>query len=122
MTKNPQTHTLGVGIAKNAVGQYYSHPASRLQEIIASLNEEHFGRLAVQLIPLGYLLINLHLGTKRRIGENHVKLTLGIALRGLEMEITVSTMLNALTNSLCNKRHIRLASVRIVKRVDIVDI
>src|SRR5574344_1689349 len=43
MPQNPQAHTLGVGIAKNAIGQYYAHPASWLEEIIASLDEEHFG-------------------------------------------------------------------------------
>ncbi len=89
---------------------------------MACFDEEHLGSLAVQLVAFSYLLVHFHLRAEGWVREYHVELALGIVVGSAELETLVSTIGNTLVYSFRNKRHVGLAAMRIVERVDVVDI
>ena len=122
MLENPQTYTLCIWIAQNTIRQYDCHFATRLQEVVTCLNKKDFWSLAAQFISRSNLLIYFYFRTKRRVRKHHIKLALCVCCRSFKMEITVGTVTDTFIYSLSNMRNIRFATIRIIQRVDVIDI
>ncbi len=122
MLQYPQAHALRIRVAENTVGKHDCHLAAWFQKVVARLNEKHFGSLAVQLVAFGNLLVHFHLRAEGRVRKYHVEPPLSIVIGSTKLEILVGTIGNALVHSLGDERHVGLASMGIVERIDVVDI
>ena len=122
MLQNPQTHTLCIRIAQDTIRQHDSHLATGFQEVVASFYKKHFWSFAVQFITCSNLLIYFYFCAKWWVRKYHIELSMRIVFRSAKMEVMISTMLDAFVYSFGNVRNVWFATIRIVERVDVIDI
>ena len=125
VVENPYTDFFGVWVAEDAIRQHDGHLATRLQEVVASLDEKYLGGFvahAPKLVLVNYALLHFNLGAERRVGEAHVELTLGVVGGFGEGEVLIGAVLDALLHLGCDERHIGQLAVGIFERVNVEDV